>query len=267
MAQGYALITGASSGIGEVFARELARSGRSCILVARSAEKLEALRSELQASCPDVAVVVIPLDLSTANAAAQLFAETQARALEVDLLINNAGFGAFDDFAELPLARQTEMLRLNISALVELTHFYLGPMRMRQAGALINVASTAAFFPGPFFATYAATKAFVLSFSQALFVENRNHGVLVMALCPGATATNFFEVARMHTFAQRFRLQTPQQVVRGALRGLQYRRAVMVTGVTNKVMAVASRFMPRVIMLELLGPIFERMYRQQINRG
>jgi len=262
----YALITGASSGIGEVFARELVRSGRSCILVARSTDKLESLSAELRSLYPHVEIVVIPRDLSEPNAAAALFAETQARELEVDLLINNAGFGSFGDFEQLLLDRQIEMLRLNISALVELTHFYLHPMRARRAGAVINVASTAAFFPGPYFATYAATKAFVLSFSQALFVENRKHGVLVVALCPGATETNFFEVAKMPTFAHRLRLQTPQQVVYEAIRGLRNGRPVTVSGVTNKVMAIASRIIPRVIMLELLSAMFEKMYREQNER-
>ncbi len=203
MPQSYALITGASSGIGEVFARELARAGRSLILVARSTDKLESLRAELQSAHPGVEVVVIPLDLSQQNAPAELFAGTESRGLYVDLLMNNAGFGAFEPFAELQLERQLEMLRLNVEALVALTHFFLQPMRARRAGAVINIASTAAFFPGPYFATYAATKAFVLSFSQALFVENRSHGVLVTAVCPGATATNFFEVAKCKHLANK----------------------------------------------------------------
>jgi hypothetical protein len=263
MPQTYALVTGASSGIGEVFARELARSGRSLILVARSTQRLELLRSELQAAYPALEVVVLPRDLSQPDAAAEVFRESEDRGLDVDLLINNAGFGAFDDFVELPLHRQKEMLRLNIEALVDLTHYFLRPMRMRRAGAVVNIASTAAFFPGPYFATYAASKAFVLSFSQALFVENRSYGVLVMAVCPGATATNFFEVAKMHTFAQRIRMQTPEQVVREALHALRRRRPVVVTGVANKVLAISSRFIPRVILFRFIGPIFERMYQQQ----
>lgn len=263
MSQTYALITGASSGIGEVFARELARAGRSLVLVARSTEKLQSLRIQLQTAHPGIGIEVIPRDLSQPNAAADLFGETEARNLSVDLLINNAGFGAFEDFAELDLYRQAEMLRLNIGALVELTHLYLQPMRARGTGAVMNIASTAAFFPGPFFAVYAATKAFVLSFSQALFVENRSHGVLVMAVCPGTTSTNFFEVANMHIFGQRQRMQSPQAVVRESLSALHRRRAVVVTGVPNKVMAISSRFIPRVIMLEIFGPVFERMYRRQ----
>lgn len=263
MPHSYALITGASSGIGEEFARELARAGRSLILVARSTDKLESLRVEFRAVYPNVEVVVISLDLSQPNATGELFAETQSRGLNVDLLINNAGFGAFELFAELQLERQMEMLRLNVEALVALTHLFLQPMRARRTGAIVNIASTAAFFPGPYFATYAATKAFVLSFSQALFIENRPHGVLVMAVCPGATATNFFEVAKMQTFGQQMRLQTPQQVVQEAVYALRQRQAVVVTGVTNKVMAISSRFIPRVILLEFLGPMFERMYRRQ----
>ena len=135
--------------------------------------------------------------LTEPDAPARLFEETQKRELEIDTLINNAGFGSMGDFAKLDLERELEMIDLNVRALVDLTHRFLVPMRKRKQGTIINVASTAGFQSVPFMATYAATKAFVLSFSEALWEENRPFGVHVMALCPGVTETNFFEAAQM----------------------------------------------------------------------
>lgn len=189
------LITGASSGIGEVFARKLAARGRNVLLVARSEDKLITLCNELGRS-NSIRAQYVALDLSRPDAAEQLFAETEKRGLTIDLLVNNAGFGSMGDFSKLELARELNMIDLNIKSLVELTYKFLAPMRERRQGAIINVASTAGFQAVPFMATYAATKAFVLSFSEALWEENRPHGIKVMALCPGVTETNFFEAAR-----------------------------------------------------------------------
>src|SRR5918911_1610120 len=189
------LITGASSGIGEAFARRLAAEGENVLVVARSEDKLASLCNEL-GRAHNVNAQYVALDLTERDAGSRLFEETEKRGLEVELLINNAGFGSTGDFLSLPLERYLEMIDLNIKALVDLTYRYLGPMRERKRGAIINVASTAAFQPVPFMATYAATKAFVLSFSEALWEENRERGVKVLALCPGVTDTNFFEAAR-----------------------------------------------------------------------
>src|SRR5207237_631868 len=190
------LITGASSGIGEAFARKLAARGHSLLLVARSEDKLIALCNEL-GRLNNVRAQYVAMDLSQPDAPARLFAETRSRALEIDLLINNAGFGSMGDFAQLDLARELNIIDLNVRSLVEMTHRFLGPMRQRKGGAIINVASTAAFQPVPFMATYAASKAFVLSFSEALWEENRPYGIKVMALCPGVTDTNFFVASHM----------------------------------------------------------------------
>src|SRR6185436_19047767 len=190
------LITGASSGIGEVFARKLAARGRNVLLVARSEEKLITLCNELGRS-NNIRAQYVALDLSKPESAEQLFQEAKRRGLPVDMLINNAGFGSMGEFGNLDLARELNMIDLNIKSLVELTHRFLQPMVVRKQGAIINVASTAGFQPVPFMATYAATKAFVLSFSEALWEENRPHGVHVMALCPGVTETNFFEAAQI----------------------------------------------------------------------
>ncbi len=178
------LITGASSGIGEAFARRLARDGWNVLLVARTESKLEMLCSEL-GRASDINAQYVALDLTDTDAPAKLFEETKARGLEVEMLINNAGFGSMGDFLQLDLERELEMVDLNIKALVALTYLFLGPMRERGRGSIINVASTAGFQPVPYMTTYAATKAFVLSFSDALWEENRAYGVSVMALCPG----------------------------------------------------------------------------------
>jgi len=184
---GESVTTGASSGIGEVFARKLAARGRNVLLVARSEDKLITLCNELGRSS-SIRAQYVALDLSEPDAAERLFAEAEKRSLSIDLLVNNAGFGSMGEFSKLELARELNMIDLNIKSLVELTYRFLGPMRERKQGTIINVASTAAFQGVPFMATYAATKAFVLSFSEALWEENRPFGIKVMALCPGVTA-------------------------------------------------------------------------------
>src|SRR5258708_2983332 len=188
------LITGASSGIGEVFARKLAARGNNLLLVARSEDKLINLCNELGRS-KSIRAQYVALDLSERDAPARLFGEAQNRGLEIDFLINNAGFGSMGEFTKLDLDHELNMIDLNVRSLVELTHRFLVPMRERKRGSIINVASTAGFQAVPFMATYAATKAFVLSFSEALAEENRPFGIKIMALCPGLTETSFFEAA------------------------------------------------------------------------
>src|SRR5215210_1316783 len=216
------LITGASSGIGAAFARKLAARGRNLLLVARSEDKLIALCNEL-GRLTSIRAQYVALDLQQPDAAAQLLEETKNRGLEIDMLINNAGFGSMGDFNKLDLDRELEIIELNITALVDLTHRFLAPMRERGSGTIINVASTAAFQAVPFMATYAASKAFVLSFSEALDEENRVHGIHVMALCPGVTETNFFEASHIHRPPMRT-IQTPEEVVETALRALSRRK-------------------------------------------
>src|SRR5882724_2776791 len=251
------LITGASSGIGEVFARRLAARGRNVLLVARSEEKLITLCNELGRS-NSIRAQYVALDLSLPESPARLFEEAEKRGLAVELLVNNAGFGSFGDFSKADLARELNMIDLNIKALVELTYRFLIPMRERKQGAIINVASTAAFQPVPYMTTYAATKAFVLSFSEALWEENRSFGVTVMALCPGVTETNFFEAARGHKPPARSS-QTPEEVVDTALRGLAQSRGHIVSGWTNFLMTQSERFVPRSFVIRLAG----RMMRSQ----
>src|SRR5258706_2998940 len=254
------LITGASSGIGAAFARKLAAQGRNVLLAARSEDKLATLCNEL-GRMNSIRAQHIAMDLSKPESPARLFDETQKRGLTVDMLINNAGFGAFGDFSKIDLARQLEMIDLNVKAVVDLTYRFLGPMRERKQGPIINVASTAGFQPVPFMATYAATKSFVLCFSEALWEENRPHGVHVMALCPGATETNFFEAAHGHKPPGRV-AQTSEEVVDTALRGLAGRRSHIVSGWSNFLMVEAERLAPRSLITRVAG----RMMRGQFDK-
>src|SRR6266550_748008 len=252
------LITGASSGIGEAFARKLADRGHNLLLVARSEDKLINLCNEL-GRIKNTHAQYVAMDLSEQDAPARLFEETQRRELEIDFLINNAGFGSMGDFTNLDLERELNMIELNVRSLVELTHRFLVPMRERKSGSIINVASTAGFQPVPFMATYAATKAFVLSFSEALWEENRTHGIQVMALCPGVTDTNFFAAAHIERPPMRV-AQTPEEVVNTALRGLARRKGNIVSGWTNLIMIGAERLVPRSFVVRMAGKALRPRY-------
>src|SRR6476620_754402 len=252
------LITGASSGIGEVFARRMAARGRNVLLVARSEDKLITLCNELGRS-NSIRAQYVALDLSLPDSPARLFEEAEKRGLTIDLLINNAGFGSFGDFSKADLARELNMIDLNVKSLVELTYRFLQPMRARKQGAIINVASTAAFQGVPFMTTYAATKAFVLSFSEALWEENRAFGIKVMALCPGVTETNFFEAARGEKPPARAS-QTPEEVVDTALRGLARGRSHIISGWVNRVMTESERLAPRSLVTRMAGRMMRGRY-------
>jgi short-subunit dehydrogenase len=252
------LITGASSGIGEVFARQLAARGHNLLLVARSEDKLITLCNELGRS-KNTHAQCVAMDISQPQAPARLFAEAKRRGLVIDFLINNAGFGSMGDFAKLDLERELGMIDLNVRSLVELTHRFLVPMRERKSGSIINVASTAGFQPVPYMATYAATKAFVLSFSEALWEENRLHGVKVMALCPGVTETNFFDAAKIQKPPARM-VQTPEAVVDTALRALARGRSSVISGWSNFMMVESERLVPRSLVLRVAGMALRKTF-------
>jgi|ERR1051326_432432 short-subunit dehydrogenase len=254
------LITGASSGIGEAFARRLAAQGHNLLLVARTEEKLVTLCNEL-GRLNSIRALYVAMDISEPGAPERLFEETKQRDLQIDLLINNAGFGSMGDFAKLDLESELNMIDLNVRSLVELTHRFLEPMREKRSGAIINLASTAGFQPVPFMATYAATKAFVLSFSEALWEENRPYGIKVMALCPGATDTNFFAASRMERPPVRVS-QTSEQVVNTALRGLQRGKSSIISGWTNFLMIETERLVPRSLILRAAGAVL-RSYSEK----
>jgi short-subunit dehydrogenase len=252
---GTALITGASAGLGEIFARKLAAQGSDLILTARRVDRLESLATELRGK-HGIAVAVIPADLAAPDAPAALIAEIGKRGLAVNTLINNAGFGARGAFADVDGATQARMIDLNCRALVELCHAVLPGMIRMRSGGILNVASTASFQPGPWMAVYYATKAFVLSFSEALHEEVRGQGVHVAALCPGPTRTEFAEIADMgdSELFKRF-ASDPDRVVEDGLRALAANRAVKVSGLMNGILAGSIRFTPRGLARRLAGSL------------
>ena len=254
------LITGASAGIGAAFARKLAARGRNVLLVARSEDKLIALCNEL-GRLTSIRAQYVVLDLRDPESGAQLFEETKKRELEIDMLINNAGFGSMGEFLKLDLDRELQMIQLNVRAVVDLTHRFLGPMRERKRGTIINVASTAGFQGVPYMATYAATKAFVLSFSEAIGEENRLHGIHVMALCPGVTETNFFEASKIDRPPMRT-IQTAEEVVDTALRALGRQKGVVISGWTNWFTIAAERFVPRSMVTKVAGKALRSRFEE-----
>jgi short-subunit dehydrogenase len=246
------LITGASSGIGEEFARRLAGDGHNLVLVARSEKALHELCDELMLKHKIMAHYVA-LDLIEPDSDATLFEETERHGFEVDWLINNAGFGSVGDFAQLPIDRELDMIDLNVRALIGLTHRYLPGMRERKTGTIINVSSAAGFQPIPFMATYAATKAFVTSFSEAIAEENRPFGIEVLALCPGSTKTNFFAASNIDRPIQVKGQQTAEEVVETALRAVRAGRSRVVSGFTNWVGSVLGTLVPSSISTRLMA--------------
>jgi len=253
--ESYALITGASSGIGACFARALAARGRHLVLVARSKDKLETLAREITAN-HSVRIEVIEQDLGVEGAAQRLAATLAEREMAVDLLVNNAGFGAQGQFWKLPLDRQVEMLRLNIGTLTELTHLLLPAMVERRSGGIINISSTASFQPIPYTSVYAATKAYVTSFSMGLAEEVAEYGVKVLALCPGATATNFFEAGQFTTVKLPGGSQSPEAVVEVGLAAFDRGNSLAVTRFLNKLMIFALRLAPRRLAARIAGNMF-----------
>ncbi|MEM8558752.1 MAG: SDR family oxidoreductase [Bacteroidota bacterium] len=235
------LVTGASGGIGEAMARQLAFQQARLLLTARSADKLEALADEFRRAGAEVHV--FPHDLAEAGAAQTLHERIAAAGHAVDVVINNAGFGYVGAFAEEDVANVEGMITLNVTNLVLLTRLFLPGMLARGRGGVLNVASTAAFQPLPYFSVYGATKAFVKSFSEALSAELDGTGVTVTCLCPGPTRTGFADEAGMD--AKFFRVaETAEKVATVGLDALLRGQRTIVSGLTNKVGAVASRFVP-----------------------
>ncbi|SCL53821.1 hypothetical protein GA0070606_2182 [Micromonospora citrea] len=224
-----ALITGASTGIGAEFARQLAAQGRNLALVARSVDRMDELAATLR-QAHGVRVEVIGQDLAAPDATARVVAELAARGLRVNLLVNNAGFGTCGRFEEIPGDRDHDQLMVNVVALTDLTHALVPAMLARGGGGVINVASTAGFQPAAYFAVYSAAKSFVLNFSLALWSEYRDRGVNVLALCPGPVETGFFDTIGTRRAAIGGRMETPQRVVARALRSLARNEGYVVAG-------------------------------------
>lgn len=256
-----ALVTGASSGIGAEFARQLAAKKTNLVLVARSEDKLQELAAQLQ-SQHGIQTYVIPQDLTLPQAGATLFEKIEYLGLRIDLLVNNAGFGDYGLFSDRPLEKQLAMIQLNVNVLVELTGLFLPAMRHRGEGGIINISSIAGFQPLPKMSVYAATKAFVLNFTEALWAENKDTGVKILAVCPGPTESQFFQAAEFPTSMMEknqktMKLTSNTEVVAEALKALENKQSNLVTGgVINQVIVNLPRFIPRDILVKQIAKIF-----------
>lgn len=251
----WALITGASSGIGECFARAVAARGKSLVLVARSGDKLQVLAEELNKR-HGVKTECIALDLTAPGAAGRLADELVRRQIEIDLLVNNAGFGVQGRFWEASLERQSAIIDLNVKALLELTHVLLPPMVRKGAGSIVNVSSTASFQPLPYTSVYAASKAFVTSFSMGLTEELRPLGIRVVTLCPGTTRTNFFQAGGYKALNFRISFQSPEAVAAAGLRKLDRGGGLVLSRPLDNLMIFVERLLPRSWLARLTAGIF-----------
>jgi short-subunit dehydrogenase len=241
---GCAVITGASSGFGAIFAEQLAKRGLPLVLTGRDEPRLTAVQASVRRTAPSLNVEVVVSDLATEAGVDALLAHLDGR--PIDVLINNAGFGTYGALSKADAARESDLVAVNVNALVRLTCAVLPGMVARGKGGILNVASTIAFQPAPFQAAYGASKAFVLSFSQALWAETRGSGVTVSALCPGPTRTGFVDALGSdvsHTAIYRH-LVEPEPIVVAGLRALDRGRPVAVPGLRNRVMANSGRFAP-----------------------
>jgi short-subunit dehydrogenase len=254
-----ALITGASGGIGHELAKLFARDHYDLVLVARSADKLNQIAAELQGQF-GVTVKTVALDLAAVPAPQFLFDQLQREGVAVDILVNNAGFGAFGEFATMPEEEILGQIHLNITALTYLTRLFLPAMLARRTGKIMNVASTAAFQPGPMMAVYYATKAYVLSFSEALGNEVAGSGVSITCFCPGATDTGFAKRAAMENsrLFRKIGAMNPESVARDGYRGLMAGRTLIISGAKNWLVAESVRFAPRKLVTALSRWIAEK---------
>lgn len=252
----WALVTGASAGIGEAFARRLAERGMHLVLSARREDRLRALAVELEGA-HGIRTAVVPTDLAETGAPQHLW-EAASEGRELHLLVNNAGFGAQGRFDQVPLARHRDVVRVDCTAPMELAWLAIQEMRRRGEGGIVNVASIAAYQPVPDLAVYAAGKAFLLSLSEALWAENRDAGIRVLALCPGRTPTEFQSVAGTGSAEGAFGHRTPEQVVDAGLRALERGAASEVPGLENRAATWLVRLTPRSTLTRVLKRLVRR---------
>lgn len=255
-----AVITGASSGLGVEFAKQLATRGYNLVLTARSEQKLKELAKDMEAH-HGIKAHVLALDLSQQGAAQELFQFTESIGVTADILINNAGFGLFGEFEGTNLQTELDMIQVNITALTELSKFFGRDMVVRGEGKILNVASTAAFQPGPLMAVYYATKAYVLSLSEALANEWQDRGVEVAALCPGATETGFSSTAELgqSKLFQSGVMKADKVVEEAVVSLLETNKTVIIPGRKNKLLAGSIRFMPRKMVTSVVRKVQERI--------
>lgn len=260
------LITGASGGIGEAIAVRLAERKHNLLLVARNAEKLEKLCKQLSAQF-GIEAQYIAGDLSKASTAADIFAQTQNRKLEIEMLINNAGIGSGGQFSEISLQSELDMLQLNVSSLVALTHLFLPQMQQRKSGTILNVGSMASFMPIPYMATYAASKTFIRFFTQAITEECKPYNIHVLLLSPGLTKTQFNASAGIENEkgkalnADSNLAQTAEEVADAALKALDNRKHFVVSGTINRIGAKLLALIPNAF----IARNFARSYRKKLK--
>jgi short-subunit dehydrogenase len=254
-----ALITGASSGIGLELAKIHASKGGNLVVVARNKAKLEELKSDLEKQY-GIQVYVIVKDLAVPNAAIDVFEETEKEGIQIDYLINNAGFGLYGKFEQTDWLEESNMIQVNITALTQFTKLYLPGMIQRKQGKILNVASTAAFVPGPTMTVYCATKPYVLSFSEALNNEVSHYGISVTALCPGATKSGFSVAAKADKSAlfQNSKLATSEEVAQFGYDAMMKGKQVVIHGILNKFLAFIVRFTPRVLVVKISRKVIDK---------
>ena len=257
----WALVTGASAGIGTALAEELARGGTNLVLTARRRERLEELAQKLVAA-HKIQTKIFVADLAEADAPEKIFQFTKEQGIEVELLINNAGFGAYGEFRTVETRRLLEMVQVNCAAVVHLTRLYLPEMVARRHGDVLILASTAAFQSVPYISTYAATKAFDLLFAEGLAEEMKPYGIRICALCPGSTESEFADVAgQTHIAATRANRETAEKVARTGLRAIAAGKSYVISGLGNYLGVLGQRLVPR----RFVAGIAARMFRPQKN--
>lgn len=255
----WALVTGASSGIGEVFTKRFARENWNVILTARSDSKLNELAGELE-SAYGIETLVIAADLRVPTACREIFKRVSDSGIQLDCLVNNAGFGTVGDFSKIDVTRELEMVDVNVKAVLELTHLFLPQMFQKKQGTVINVSSTASFQPIPYLTTYSATKAFVTSLSEALWYECKQNGVHVLNFCPGRTKTNFARAAGQNPNPKDFRpSQTSEEVVEMAFKAMKRKTMTLVTNPYDDFLRFFERFLPRKTVISIVGKLSKRM--------
>jgi hypothetical protein len=255
-----ALITGASGGIGYELAKLFARDKYNLVLVARSAARLKQVADELERQF-SISARPVDLDLGVPSASDVLFDQLRREGIAVDILVNNAGYGTFGDFAKIQLEESLGQVQLNVTALTHLTKLFVGPMLERRRGRILNVASIAGFMPGPLMAVYYATKAYVISFSEALANELRGSGVTVTCLCPGATDTGFQGRAGIENTAlfKKIRPMDAKTVARDGYRGLMSGKTLVISGLRNRLLAESVRFAPRKMVTAISRKVLDRV--------
>lgn len=253
----WALVTGASSGIGTAIAAELAAGGANLVITARRRERLAELAARLKHD-HKVSTEICVADLEQTSASDEIFAFVRDCGIEIELLVNNAGFGAYGEFAHSDVRRQRAMVQVNVAAVLQLTHLFLQPMIARRSGDILILASTAAFQPVPYISTYAATKAFDLFFAQGLAEEVRDLGIRVCALCPGSTTSEFHEVAgQTRVTAMNRRRETPEKVAHVGLKALAEGKSMVISGAKNLLGVEFQRLAPRRFVTKTAAKLFK----------